>query len=91
MTSELNFLIFSTNIAKKSFMIKYDLFDVMKSRWFKIDVWNEFDENVKNKVIDLNKREDFDVMIDLTAIIVHVIFDDVKNKLWNVIKNVIDV
>ena len=51
----------------------------------KIDVCDEFDENVKNKIIDLNKRENFDV-IDLIAIIVHVILNDVIDEIENVIE-----
>ena len=66
----------------------YDLIVVMSSWWLKTDVWNELDEDVENVfiVIDIEKREDFDI-IDLTAIVDHVIFDDVKN----VNENVIDV
>ena len=68
------FLFFSANMRYKSFIVMYDLHDVT-CNW--IDICDEFDENVKNNIINI---------IDLIVIVVHVICDDVTNVMKNVIE-----
>ena len=66
-------MIFSTNMRYKLSIVIYDFFDLTCD---KIDICDEFDENVKNKII-----------ADLIVIVVYVICDDVKNVINDVTKN----
>ena len=51
-----------------------------------IDVCDELDEDVKDRAMNLDRRENFDVMIDLAVIVAHVIDDDVKNVIDDVVE-----
>ena len=72
------FYIFFANFSKNLFIVMYDLFNAIYN-W--IDICCEFDENINNKYLILNMRDNFDISwFD--------IFNDIIKIWFNIIDDV---